>query len=139
MLVAPAALAAPVLRQRERPLRAILEALPTQLANLPDDAVIVTGQPCPAIHLQRTLHNLTEPRRRSWLAVCPGWSWPTDLDAALARARTERRTAGVRTVVLDLRTDAWLGAGQQGSRAQVAEYERRHGDQVARGEVIVWW
>ncbi len=138
-LVAPAALAAPVLRQRERPLRAILDALPTQLVNLPDDAVIVTGQPCPAIHLQRTLHNLTESRRRHWQVVCPGWSWPADLEAALSRARTEGRTEGVRTLVLDLRTDAWLGAGQQRARAQVAAYERRHGDDVARGHMVVWW
>lgn len=133
-LVAPAAIAAPVLRQRERPLRAILDALPMQLVDLPDSAVIVTGQPCAAIQLQRTLHNLTEPRRRAWRSVCPGWSWPDDLEAVLAAAHRDGRI-----VVLDLRGDAWLGPGQQASLAQVAAYARTHHDQVTRGEVIVWW
>jgi hypothetical protein len=145
LLIAPVAVAAPMLRARERPLRAIVESLPARLANVPDDAIVVTGQPCPAIVLHRRIVLAAAGRRTSWQPVCPGWSWPRDLEAFLEETRwnsdawhADHGRETPRTVVLDVRSDAWLGAGQQQSLADVRRYAERHRDRVANGTLVIW-
>lgn len=119
-LALPLVIAAPLLRARESALTAVIDSLPARLAALPTDALVVTGQACPAVELVRKMSE-ADPARvgppPAWQRICPGWGWPADLearlDAALARGQT---------VVIDLRPGAWLGPRQQGVRAQVARW-----------------
>jgi len=109
-----------LVRSGEAPTLAIRDALPALLETLPSDAVIVTGHACPAVAMIRTQATLeprgvlTSPR---WTTVCPGWSWPDHLAETLNRHR-----ANGRTVVVDLRDNAWRGAEQRRSLEAVRAY-----------------
>lgn len=131
-IILPAALAAPALRAREAPLRAVLDATPALLADLPDGAWVVTGQPCGAVLLTRRIVHATTARAPRWQSVCAGWGWPPSLDAFFAR------DASTRVIAVDLRPAAWVGAGQQRSMADAARFVASHRERVARGEIIVW-
>lgn len=137
LLVLPIALAAPVVRMRERPLLRVLATMPASLAAVPADAVVVTGQPCTSVELVRTLAH-AEPQAwhaplPAWQTVCPGWSWPSDLSARLDRALAEGRP-----VVLDLRPDAWLGAGQRRAMARAESYLAAREHAWRAGRLVVW-
>lgn len=125
-LVAPVLIAAPLLRARESALVDVVTSLRARLEAVPRDAVVVTGQACPAVELVRRMAE-ADPARvgpvPTWERICPGWGWPTDLEDRLDRALAQGRT-----VVIDLRAGAWLGPRQQGVRAQVARWHasRRH-------------
>jgi 4-amino-4-deoxy-L-arabinose transferase-like glycosyltransferase len=131
LVIAPAALAAPFLRAREAPLRTVLDATPALLANLPDDALVVTGQACGEVMLARRIVVRTSSRTVRWRSVCPGWSWPANL-AAYLDERDER------VIAVDLRRGGWIGAGQETDYETASAYVRAHADAVARGEIVVW-
>ena len=127
----PVLLAGPFLRVRERPLREAIEELPSRLRAVPDDAVIVTGQACPAVSMTRRLARVPgawEGAPPRWTLLCPGWGWPLNpeerLDAALAEGRT---------VVIDLRPGAWLGPRQGAVRDVVARWAS-----AREGRVVRW-
>ncbi len=117
------------MRRVERPLRGALRELPARLSTIPADAAVVTGQLCPAVVYHRELGRLAgagvAPR---WVQVCPGWRWPTNLEARLDSLR-----AGGHAVVIDLRDDAWVGDRQRSARAEAVRYARAHA-----GEVTLW-
>jgi hypothetical protein len=106
-LVAPALLAGPLLRSRQGPLLTAFDRLPAMLDQVPRDAIVVTGQVCPAVVYRRELGRLAgaspalAPR---WTQVCPGWRWPE----SLAHKLDAERASG-RVVVLDLRAEVWPG------------------------------
>lgn len=136
-LVLPVIVGGPLVHARERAFRTIVDGLPRELANVPHDAVIVSGQACPAIEMVRRLAR-TDPqswsgRRPEWQTVCPGWGWPADIDARLDRATSEGRI-----LVLDLRAGAWLGPRQQSARWQVERYVAQRTVAVGGGGVVVW-
>jgi len=118
-----------VVRSGEAPTIAVRDALPALLETVPRDAVIVTGHACPAVRLIQTQATL-EPRggldAPTWTAVCPGWSWPQDLAGTL----NSHRAAG-RTVVVDLRDDAWRGAEQRRSLEALRTYWAAEGGRRA--------
>jgi hypothetical protein len=132
LFVAPLVVAAPLLRAREAPLTHALETLPQRLASVPPDALVVTGQVCPAVELVRRMAEADTARvgpPPAWQRICPGWGWPLDfesrLDAALARGQT---------VVIDLRPGAWLGPRQQAVHDQAARWAASR----AHPRVVIW-
>jgi len=131
----PLVVAAPLLRARSAPLLATFQALPSMLANVPPTAVIVTGQPCPAIALQRAIiaHDSPSQAVPDWQAVCPGWAWPTDLAGRLDAASRDGRA-----IVLDLRPTSWIGVEQQSAFAEVQSYAQAIAPRVDARQVIVW-
>ena len=131
----PLVVAAPVLRSRSAPLLVTFQALPSMLARVPPTAVIVTGQPCPAIALERAIiaHDSPSLAVPDWQAVCPGWAWPADLAGRLDAARRDQRP-----VVLDLRSTSWLGAEQQSAFAEVQSYSQVVALRRDGSDVIVW-
>jgi hypothetical protein len=120
VFMAPLIAGRALVRSGEAPTIAIRDTLPALLETLPSDAVIVTGHACPAVAMIRTQATL-EPRGAlaspTWTTVCPGWSWPEHLAAALNGHRAKGRT-----VVVDLREDAWRGAEQRRSLEAVRAY-----------------
>lgn len=131
LAVAPVVVAGPFLRSRERPLREAIAELPTRLRSVPPDAVIVTGQACPAVSMTRRLARIPgawEGDTPRWTLLCPGWGWPARpeerLDAALAEGRT---------VVIDLRPGAWLGPRQGAVRDVVTRWAS-----TREGRVVRW-
>lgn len=135
LTVLPIVVSGPVLRAREKPLREAVEALPRRLMALPPDAVIVTGQACPAVSMIRRLAR--EPGVRfgpvppRWRLVCPGWGWPERPEQTLDRALAEGRT-----VVVDLRPGAWIGPRQGAVRSVAAQWIARH---EHRSERVLSW
>ncbi len=137
-----AALAAVGVHAYQAPLQRALRQLPQRLREIPADAVVVTGQLCPAVVYYRVLAQLDPagwtgesalgaPRAvPAWRQVCPGWRWPRDLNATLEEHRAEGRT-----VVIDLRAVAWVGRRQQLSRREAMAYVSRHGTDA---RVTVW-
>jgi hypothetical protein len=122
-------LAAPLLRWHERPLLNALRELPSRLDHVERNSVVVSGQACPAVVYERALRRL-EGRATDLLAVCPGWYWPTDLEARLNALRAEGRP-----VVLDLREGVWVGPRQHMAREELRRYVARHGHNPG---VTVW-
>jgi 4-amino-4-deoxy-L-arabinose transferase-like glycosyltransferase len=119
-----------VMRDRERGTRVAMDSVGERLQSLAPDAVIVTGQACPAIELRRTLARASGGADSArWTLVCPGWGWPARLDRAL----DAHRAAG-RTVVIDLREGVWLGARQQLARAEAAAWLATAGPGIIRWE-----
>jgi hypothetical protein len=131
----PLVVAAPVLRVRSAPLLATLQNLPSRLAGVPADAVIVTGQPCPAIALRHAIvaHDVPSNPPPDWQPVCPGWAWPADLAGRLDSARRDGRA-----VVLDLRPTSWIGPEQLSAFAEVQLYARAVMSRGDSRDVIVW-
>ncbi|MDB4932667.1 MAG: hypothetical protein JWM10_5151 [Myxococcaceae bacterium] len=119
---------------RQRPLRALVAALPDDLRAVDPGALIVTGQPCAAVRLDARVARAfpaawgAAPPR--WSTLCPGWSWPADPAARLAAA-LEHGSA----VVLDLRRAAWMDGPQQRRRAEVEAFARAH---AGDPRVISW-
>ncbi len=127
-------LAGRLLDARQRPLRELVAALPRDLQRVPPDAVVVTGQPCPAVRLTARIarswpRSWDGPPPR-WTTLCPGWSWPDDPSARL----DEALRLGA-PVVLDLRDAAWLGGPQRRRRAEVLRFAIEH---AADPRVISW-
>jgi hypothetical protein len=131
----PLVVATPVLRARSAPLLATFQALPSMLARVPPTAVVVTGQPCPAIALDRAIiaHDSPSLAGPDWQAVCPGWAWPADLAGRLDAARRDGRA-----IVLDLRPTSWIGAEQQSALAEVQGYSHAVASGGDPPAVIVW-
>jgi hypothetical protein len=131
----PLVVAAPVLRARSAPLLATLHALPAMLARVPSTAVIVTGQPCPAIDLQRAIlaHDSPSGAVPDWQVVCPGWAWPPDLPARLDAAGRDRRA-----LVLDLRPTSWIGPEQRSALDEVQSYLQAAASRRDAPDLIVW-
>lgn len=114
----PLVIAAPFVHERSAPIVATVRTLPSRLAALPTPAVIVTGQACPTIALDRAVaaHDLSAPAP-GWEGVCPGWAWPADLPASL-----NQDLRGGDAVVLDLRPSAWIGEEQLAALADLRAY-----------------
>lgn len=131
----PLVVAAPTLREGSAPLLATLHSLPSMLARVPPTAVIVTGQQCPAIALERAIvaHDSPSLPVPDWQAVCPGWAWPADLAARLDDAQRDGRA-----VVLDLRPTSWIGDEQHSALAEVQNYSRAIAASGDARDVIVW-
>jgi hypothetical protein len=137
LLVLPIAVAAPAVSRLQRPLRMLIEGMPARLATLPRDAIVVTGQPCPSIMMYRSVAFSALRARPAIQAVCPGWSWPDDLDAYLERLRL-RSDSSARVVVIDLRARAWIGRGQQAALSIARAYIARHPSRIDDGTLRVW-
>jgi hypothetical protein len=133
--VLPIAVAVPFLRARSAPLEEIIREWPDRLAGLPPRAIVVTGQPCPAVPLVREIL-AHDPQRAAgvpeWRPICPGWAWPTDLGAELDGALREGRP-----IAIDLRPGVWVGAEQLRAREAAARYVERH--QIADGKWLMVW
>lgn len=89
--------------------------------SLPDRALIVPGHYCPHVRLWHAIEARTSGARRDVTLLCPGWDWPDDPATALDRARCDGRT-----LLLDVRDDAWVGAGEIGPREQIQGWAREH-------------
>ena len=134
LIVLPLIVAAPIVRERSAPTAEALEALPGLLRTIPADAVIVTGEPCPTIALARAVVAHDDPTRAAdWQPVCPGWAWPPDLRARLDSAQREGRT-----VVLDLRPAAWVGAEQMAALSEAQQYVAEAGWPAVNRRLVVW-
>jgi hypothetical protein len=131
--ILPVMVAAPVAHARSAALVATLREWPARLASLPATAVIVTGQPCPAIPLVRTLVGVGASSAPGWQPVCPGWAWPPDLTGRLDRAIAESRL-----VAADLRDASWTGEEQRAARDELARYVAAHPAAESSGQMIVW-
>ncbi|MEO8481129.1 MAG: phospholipid carrier-dependent glycosyltransferase [Acidobacteriota bacterium] len=150
--ILPLLLAAPVAHFQSAELTATLRDWPSRLRALPADAVVVTGQPCPAIPLVRAIVTLDsgaalldgpalspsnlrtlETPRSAWEPVCPGWAWPSNLEERLNRALGERHV-----VAADLRGSSWTGAEQRAARDELERYVRAHPIAEISGQLIVW-
>jgi hypothetical protein len=120
VFVTPLLVGRGLVRAGEASVIAVRDALPALLERLPSDAVLVTGHACPAVAMIRT-QATREPRGAlespTWTSICPGWSWPENLAEVLDGHRSQGRT-----VVVDLRTDAWRGAEQRRSLEAVRAY-----------------
>jgi len=136
LLVLPVLIAAPIVRIRSQPLVAVLREWPHRLGELPSSSVIVTGQPCPAVPLIRTLVARDRAGLQpepDWQAVCPGWSWPKDLAALLDDALSRGRT-----VAADLRSSSWTGAEQLAARQELEQYVHARTRAQEGGRLVVW-
>jgi hypothetical protein len=123
----------PVLRWQQRSLRTAIDQVSSRLASAPSDSVIVTGQLCPAIQLSTRLHRVDAMRTHrplpQWKTICPGWDWPDNLQLVL----DTHRAAG-RHVIVDLRSEVWVGSRQQSALQQARAYIER----PTRSLVSVW-
>jgi hypothetical protein len=137
-LAVPILIAAPVLRARSAGSEAIVREWPARISHLPSDAVIVTGQPCPAVPMVRAVL-AHDPARTApvpeWQTVCPGWAWPADLPATLDRLASDGHL-----LVIDLRPGVWSGEEQQDARAELERYvEARAAAAGPRASGILVW
>jgi hypothetical protein len=135
LLVLPLVMAAPVVRGRTEQTIAAVQSLPGRLETVPPSAVIVTGQPCPAIALQHAIleHDLPAMPPPRWQPVCPGWAWPVNLRATLDAAR-----ANGRTVVIDMRPGAWVGIEQTTALDEAGRYAASADPGPPQGPIVVW-
>lgn len=118
--------AGPLMRRLERPLREGLGSLPSRLSLIAPNAAVVTGQLCPAVVYHRELARLSSaPSPPSWIQVCPGWRWPPRLADRLDALRREGHP-----VVIDLRTESWVGERQLRCRTEADAYSRLHPNEV---------
>lgn len=137
-LIVPILVAAPVLRIRGAGREAIVRDWPARISHLPSSAVIVTGQPCPAVPMVRAVlvhdPSWTAPVPE-WQTVCPGWAWPRNLPATL-----DELASGRRLLVIDLRPGVWIGEEQQHARAEVESYLQARGAAAGQSDpgILVW-
>ena len=106
-----------------RPTRALAERgadAATRFSTLPDRALLVPGHFCPQVRLAIAIDAKKTGLHRDVTLLCPGWEWPDDPADALDRARCEGRT-----LVLDLRDDAWFGDGERAPRAALQAWAAR--------------
>ncbi|MBI2395335.1 MAG: hypothetical protein HYV09_37545 [Deltaproteobacteria bacterium] len=89
--------------------------------SLPDRALIVPGHYCPHVRLSHAIEARKTGAPRDVALLCPGWDWPDDPATTLDRARCDGRT-----LLLDLRDDAWVGAGEVAPREQIQGWARQH-------------
>lgn len=82
-------------------------------------ALLVPGHFCPQVELALAIEARKSGPRDVTL-LCPGWRWPDDPLRALDEARCQGRT-----VVVDLRADAWVGAWEIAPAAAVSAYAAR--------------
>jgi hypothetical protein len=132
-LVAPVLVAAPVVANEQRDLERSLRELPALLQSLPAQTVIITGQPCESVRLwsviaKREPHSWQGPRP-AWHVICPGWTWPSDLDAHL-----HRELAAGYSLVLDARPGSWFEGDQRQSMDAVEHWASEH----PRANVQIW-
>jgi len=114
---------------RQRPLAEVLAETPTRLRTVAPNTIVVSGQACPGVVLERTTRRLAGDRV-DWVQVCPGWRWPTRLATHLDTLRAEGRP-----LVIDLRPMVWVGARQGACRREAESYLRTHGTEPG---VTVW-
>lgn len=88
-------------------------------AATPMRALIVPGHYCPQLRLHFAIEAKKTGRARDVTYLCPGWEWPADAAKALETARCEGRT-----LVVDLRDDAWLGKGELEPAAAIKAWAR---------------
>lgn len=107
-----------------RPTRALAErgddAAARFLAVPHDHALFVPGHFCPQVRLALSVEAKKTGHARDVTLLCPGWEWPDDP----ARALEEARCSG-RTLVIDLRDDAWIGEGEIAPAAAIRAYAAR--------------
>ncbi len=115
-LVLPVALAPITLARRQGALRDALAETPSRLRDVAPNAIVVSGQACPAVVLTRTTTRLRG-TSVDWRAVCPGWRWPGNLPSHLDALRAEGRP-----LVVDLRAAVWVGPRQRACRDAVERY-----------------
>ncbi len=107
-------------------------ARPRELARRGDDAAArflatpapalwVPGHFCPQAELALAIA-ARKGSPRDVMMLCPGWRWPDAAGRALDRARCEGRT-----LVLDLRDDAWIGEWEVAPAAAIRAYAAREG------------
>jgi hypothetical protein len=128
-LVLPVALAPIALARRQGALRDALAETPARLRDVAPNAIVVSGQACPAVVLTRTTTRLRG-TSVDWRAVCPGWRWPGNLPSHLDALRAEGRP-----LVVDLRAAVWVGPRQRACRDAVERYLRA---QAPATTVTVW-
>lgn len=128
-LVLPVALAPIALARRQGALRDALAETPGRLRDVAPNAIVVSGQACPAVVLTRTTTRLRG-TSVDWRAVCPGWRWPGNLPPHLDALRAEGRP-----LVVDLRAAVWIGPRQRACRDAVERYLRA---QAPATTVTVW-
>jgi hypothetical protein len=129
----PMALAVPITHARSAALVSTMREWPTRLVALRSPAIVVTGQPCPAIPLVRAIVGLGAPSPPDWQPVCPGWAWPSNLSATLDRAVGEGRI-----VAADLRDASWTGDEQRAARDELGRYVAAHAAAESSGQMVVW-
>lgn len=132
-LLSPVLVAAPVVANEQRDLERSLRGLPALLQRLPARSTIITGQPCESVRLWSVVAK-REPEswrgpRPDWHILCPGWSWPADLDAHL-----QRELDSGYAVVLDARPGAWIEGDQSQKMYDVERWASEH----AQARVQIW-
>ena len=105
------------------------EFLRSRLRDVAPNAIVVSGQACPAVVLTRTTTRLGG-TPVDWRAVCPGWRWPANLPSHLDALRAEGRP-----LVVDLRAAVWVGPRQRACRDAVERYLQSH---PPAATVTVW-
>lgn len=125
-LVAPLALA-PFAARNPNALAARAEAVTHRLSVIPDHALVAPGHVCPAIGAKLAVDEAARARRTGndlpperFELLCPGWSWPGDLETL--RMRLNRARCVGRTVVLDVSDDAWVGTREESAKRDVRGY-----------------
>jgi hypothetical protein len=131
----PLLVAAPLAHLRSAALVHTLQEWPARLASLPGPAVVVTGQPCPAVPLVGRIAGLERASAAppDWQALCPGWAWPSNLQQRLDDAMAEGRV-----VAADLRDASWTGPEQRAALDELSRYVRLRPQAEASGRLIVW-
>jgi hypothetical protein len=131
-LAIPIVVTRPVLAPRQAALVAATRDVPRRVATLPPRSILITGQPCAALPMFRTLARLDRPE--SPLAdhetICAGWAWPRDL----ARRLDEPLASG-RTIVADLRPGAWTPS-QAAERRELDAWLEAHSS--ATVALVAW-
>jgi hypothetical protein len=140
--VLPVVVVAPVVHARSAALTGILRAWPARLQALPAGALVITGQPCPAVPLVASIVRVEargtavrppDDEASRWEAVCPGWAWPDDLNGVVDRA-----LASGHLVAADLRPAAWTGPEQQAALAVLSGVVDAHAAAARAGRLVVW-
>ena len=93
-----------------------------RFGSAPDRSLIVPGHFCPQVQLAIAIDVRKRGVVRDVTMLCPGWQWPEDPIRALDDARCHGRT-----LMLDVREDAWIGEWEVAPSAAIRAYARREG------------
>ncbi len=88
---------------------------------------LVPGHYCPHARLALTLA-----RRQDVALVCPGWDWPVDPAATLAR-----ELADGRTVAVDTAEEAWIGPRERAPRDAVRAFVATRASRTVEGFTVI--